>query len=83
VQQARIAGRFVDGLIGTSLLVQIDGFAFHASSAQRSADVAHDAELRLRGYTVLRFTYPQVVHERATVQRTVQRALAPQLHMRR
>ncbi|MEH3090277.1 MAG: DUF559 domain-containing protein [Microbacterium arborescens] len=83
VQQARIAGRFVDGLVGERLVVQVDGFAFHASSAQRSADVAHDAELRLRGYTVLRFTYRQVVHERAAVQRTLQRALAQRLHLRR
>ncbi|GAD35152.1 hypothetical protein MTS1_02524 [Microbacterium sp. TS-1] len=82
VQQAKIAGRFVDGLVGDRLVVQIDGFAFHASSAQRSADVAHDAELRLRGYTVLRFTYRQVVHERAAVQRTLQRALAQRLHLR-
>ncbi len=78
VQQAKIAGRFVDGLVGDRLVVQIDGFAFHASSAQRSADVAHDAELRLRGYTVLRFTYRQVVHERAALQR----ALAQRLHLR-
>lgn len=81
VQQARIAGRFVDGLIGEALVVQVDGFAFHSSSAQRTADVAHDAELRLRGYTVLRFTYRQVVHERAAVQRTLQRALAQRLHL--
>lgn len=82
VQQAKIAGRLVDGLVGDCLVVQIDGFAFHASSAQRSADVAHDAELRLRGYTVLRFTYRQIVHERAAVQRTLQRALAQRLHVR-
>ena len=83
VQQAKVAGRFVDGLIGDALVVQVDGFAFHASSAQRTADVAHDTELRLRGYTVLRFTYRQVVHERAAVQRIIQRALAQRLHLRR
>jgi len=82
VQQAKVAGRFVDGLIGEALVVQVDGFAFHASSAQRTADVAHDTELRLRGYTVLRFTYRQAVHERAAVQRTLQRALAQRLHLR-
>lgn len=82
LQQARIAGRFVDGLVGERLVVQVDGFAFHETSAQRTADVAHDAELRLRGYTVLRFTYRQVVHERGAVQRTLQRALAQRLHLR-
>ncbi|QLD12348.1 endonuclease domain-containing protein [Microbacterium oleivorans] len=82
VQQAKIAGRFVDALVGDRLVLQVDGFAFHSSSAQRTADVAHDAELRLRGYTVLRFTYRQLVHERAGVEWTLQRALAQRLHLR-
>lgn len=81
VQQAYLAGRFVDGLIGDLLVVQTDGYAHHASSAQRSADIAHDAELRLRGYTVLRFSYRQVVHERASVERTIRRAMAQRLHL--
>lgn len=80
VQQARVAGRFVDGLIGDRLVVQVDGFAHHATSAQRSADIAHDAQLRLRGYTVLRFSYRQVVHECAQVERTIRRAIAQGLH---
>lgn len=81
VQQAHLAGRFVDGLIGDLLVVQTDGYAHHASSAQRSADIAHDAELRLRGYTVLRFSYRQVVHERGLVDRTIRRAIAQRLHL--
>lgn len=62
-------------------MVQTDGYAHHASSAHRSADIAHDAELRLRGYTVLRFSYRQVVHERALVDRTIRRAIAQRLHL--
>ena len=75
--------RFVDGLIGERLVVQIDGFAHHSTSAQRSADIAHDAELRLRGYTVLRFSYRQVVHESVLVERTIRRAIAQRLHLAR
>lgn len=80
-QQAVLARKPVDLLIGERLVVQIDGFAHHSSSAQRSRDLAHDAELRLRGYTVLRFTYSQVVHDWPTVERTIARAIAMGAHV--
>lgn len=81
-QQIMLAGRFVDVLIGDRLVVQVDGYAFHASSsAQRTRDVAHDAELRLRGYTVLRFTYAQIVHDWPAVERAISRAIAARLHV--
>lgn len=79
-QQVVLAGRPVDVLVGSRLVVQIDGWAHHSSSAQRSKDLAHDAELRLRGYTVLRFSYAQVVHDRDAVLQTIRRALAAGLH---
>ncbi|GAA3032845.1 endonuclease domain-containing protein [Microbacterium dextranolyticum] len=81
-QQAVVAGKPVDVLVGEWLVVQIDGWAHHSSSAQRSKDIAHDAELRLRGYTVLRFSYAQVVHDALEVERTIRRALAAGLHAR-
>ncbi|WP_438353740.1 endonuclease domain-containing protein [Microbacterium sp. CJ88] len=79
-QQIMIAGRRVDLLIDERLVVQIDGFEFHSSAGQRSKDIAHDVELRLRGYTVLRFGYAQVVHDRAEVGRAIRRAVAAGLH---
>lgn len=79
-QQVHLAGRPVDVVVGEWLVIQIDGWAHHSSSAQRSKDIAHDAELRLRGYTVLRFSYAQVVHDAAGVERTIRRALAAGLH---
>ena len=79
-QQIAIAGHRVDVLIGERLIVQLDGFAFHSTPAQRTRDAAHDAELRLRGYTVLRFTYAQVVHDWAGVERVIARALAAGAH---
>ena len=81
VQQATIAGRRVDLLIGERLVVQVDGYAHHSSAAQRARDLEHDAELRLRGYTVLRFGYAQVVHDWPSVERVIGRALAANLHV--
>ena len=79
-QQILLAGRPVDVLVGERLVLQIDGYEFHSSSAQRASDIAHDAELRLRGYTVFRFSYSQVVHDWPTVERTIRRAVAQGLH---
>jgi len=80
-QQIYVAGRPVDLLIGERLVVQIDGYKHHSSSAQRTKDVALDAELVLRGYTVLRFTYAQVVHDWDFVERTIARAIATGAHL--
>ncbi|GAA1945230.1 endonuclease domain-containing protein [Microbacterium deminutum] len=79
-QQVVIAGRRVDLLVGDRLVVQIDGYAHHSSSQQRTKDVALDAELVLRGYTVLRFTYAQVIHDWDSVERTMARAIAAGFH---
>jgi len=80
-QQVVIAGRPVDGLVGERLVVQADGWEFHSSAAQRRKDIAHDAELRLRGFTVLRFSYDQIVHDWPAVERTVLRAVAAGFHL--
>lgn len=80
-QQLVLAGRPVDVLIGEWLVVQIDGHAFHSSSADRTRDLAHDAELRLRGYTVLRFSYAQVLHDWPAVARVISRVLATGAHL--
>ena len=79
-QQVVLAGRRVDFLIGDLLVVQVDGHAHHSSPADRGRDVAHDAELRLRGFSVLRFTYAQVLHDWPGVERTIARAVAAGLH---
>jgi very-short-patch-repair endonuclease len=79
-QQVKLAGRFADLLVGDRLVLQIDGFEFHSSSRQRSQDIAHDAELRLRGFTVIRLSYAQIVHDWPRVERTIHRAVAAGLH---
>ena len=44
-------------------------------------DIAHDAELALRGYTVMRLSYAQIVHDWPAVERSIRRALAARLHL--
>lgn len=79
--QVRLAGHDVDFLIGTHLVVQIDGWAHHSSSADRTRDLAHDAELRMRGYTVLRFSYSQVIYQWDQVERILSEAIARGAHL--
>lgn len=77
--QVWILGHVVDILIGERLVVQIDGG--HHVDAQRSRDIAHDAELMLRGYHVIRVGYAQVMHAWPEVQRRILAAVAQRLHL--
>ncbi len=79
--QQFVAGHPVDALIGERLVVQLDGFAFHSTSADRTRDVAHDRELIARGFTVLRFTYAEVLHRWDSVERAISRAIAQGAHL--
>lgn len=82
-QQVVIDDRRVDGLIGETLVVQLDGFEFHSSATTRRRDIDGDARLMLRGYTVLRFDYRQVFFEWDRVCETVLTAMAQNLHRNR
>lgn len=77
--QAWIAGHRVDFLIGDRLVLQIDGK--HHVGRQRADDNAHDAELRLMGYHVIRVGYIQVVERWHVVQESIMRAIAQGLHL--
>lgn len=79
VPQAWIAGHRVDFLLGDRLVLQIDG-GTHVGT-QRDNDNAHDAELLLLGYHVVRVGYAQVVHRWHDVQDTIARAVAQGLHL--
>ncbi|MET0828349.1 MAG: DUF559 domain-containing protein [Microbacterium sp.] len=76
IQQVWIDGRPVDGLIGRSLVVQIDGFAHHSSAADRRRDIEADARLVTRGYVVLRFDYHQILFQWDLVRETILLAVA-------
>lgn len=77
--QAWVLGHRVDFLIGDRLVVQLDG-ATHAG-AQRTQDIRHDSELRLRGYSVFRFSYSDVIDDWPSVQSRVMSAVAQGLHL--
>lgn len=81
-QQVWRDGHPLDGLIGSSLAVQIDGFEHHRA-ADRRRDIAADARLVLRGFTVLRFDYSQILFQPDDVKETVITAIAQGLHLRR
>lgn len=79
--QVWLAGKPVDFLIGDRLVVQIDGG--HHVGAQRARDNAHDAELMLLGYHVIRMSYAEVVEDWPAVQRRILDAVAQGLHLAR
>jgi len=81
IPQAWIAGHRVDFLIGARLVLQIDG-GTHVG-AQRTSDIAHDAQLMLLGYHVIRVGYAQVVDRWPEVQDVIMRAVAQGLHLAR
>lgn len=76
--QIWIAGHRVDALIGSRLVIQIDGS--HHVGAQRSEDIRHDAVLKLRGFHVIRVSYSQIMFEWPVVQDLIMRAVAQRLH---
>ena len=45
------------------VVVEVDGFAFHASRSRFEADRRRDAHLTARGYRVVRITWRQIVSE--------------------
>ncbi len=80
-QQVEVHGHRVDGLIGERLVYEIDGYEFHRDAAQRRRDIAHDRQLTLAGYTVLRFDYAQILFHWESVEREIRLAMAQGLHL--
>jgi len=81
-QQVWIDGHPLDGLIGTSLAIQLDGFAHHSDATDRRRDIEADARLVTRGYVVLRFDYYQVLFQWEQVLETILTAMAQGVHNR-
>jgi len=77
--QAWVLGHRVDCLIGDRLIVQIDGG--HHVGEQRTSDIRHDAELKLRGYHVIRIGYDQLFDQWPQVQALIMAAVAQRLHI--
>lgn len=79
LQQAWLFGKPVDLLIGERLVLQIDGG--HHVGEQRTRDIEHDAQLKLRGYHVIRVGYEQVMNQWPQVQALIMDAVAQRLHL--
>jgi very-short-patch-repair endonuclease len=74
---ARIAGFEVDVLWPAErVVVEFDGFGFHANRAAFENDRRRDAELQARGYRVLRVTWRRLLDEPEAVLVTIARTLA-------
>ncbi len=74
--QVQIGPFRVDGLIGERLVIEAAGYQFHSQREDFEADHARAAELQLRGYTVLQFTYQQIVNDWPRVLETIQAHIA-------
>jgi very-short-patch-repair endonuclease len=76
-RQVRIpsVGR-VDFLVGTKLVIEIDGAEYHTDPAKFEDDRRRDAMLSQLGYRVLRFSYRQVLYAWAEVEAAVMGAIA-------
>lgn len=84
VQQPELLpGQFVDFLIGTSLVVEIDSQRWHASPAQQANDRERDAALTALGYRVIRFTYEQIVFDAHRSLATVVELMRRRVHRHR
>jgi very-short-patch-repair endonuclease len=80
--QVRIPGvGRVDLLLGTRLVIELDGWEYHADRERFEADRRRDARLSARGFRVLRFSYHQVMDSWFEVQAAVLGALARGDHL--
>lgn len=61
---------------GTTLIVETDGFEFHAMPTAFAADRARDQKLTLAGYTVVRLTWEQVTGDARATAATVSTLLS-------
>jgi very-short-patch-repair endonuclease len=57
------------------LIIETDGYRFHRGRWAFESDRTRDVELRLLGYTVVRFTHRQVVDESTRTARTLRALL--------
>ncbi len=53
----------VDLLVGDYLIIEIDGWEYHADRSHFSGDRVRDVDAHAHGYTPLRFTYGQIVFD--------------------
>lgn len=73
-------GHRVDFLIGTRLVIEVDGAEHHGSKEAFEHDRSRDLDLSALGYHVVRVTYRQVMYEWASVEAKVLQMVRMGLH---
>ena len=71
----------VDMLIGTGLVIELDGSEHHTGPDAFEADRRRDTALHALGFRVLRFSYRQVTQDWETVETTILRLIARGAHL--
>jgi len=81
VPQVPVGPFRVDGLVGARLVIEAAGYEFHSERSDFESDHIRAAELQLRGYLVLQFTYQQIVNDWPRVLDVTQAHIARGDHM--
>ncbi|MCU1482436.1 MAG: hypothetical protein JWQ19_3222 [Subtercola sp.] len=80
--QAAIAGAgHVDLLVGERLVVEVDGKRWHSGVEAFVEDRRRDLELHERGYSVLRFSYTQVMYQWSRVETLIRAMVGRHEHL--
>jgi len=66
----------VDFLVGTALVIEVDGKKYHTDEGRFEEDRRRDARLSVLGYRVLRFSYRQVFEHWSEVRAAITAAIA-------
>jgi very-short-patch-repair endonuclease len=61
----------VDVLVGDRLVLELDGYGFHATGESFETDRRRDLALAARGYRVIRLSYRQVMFEWNEAERVI------------
>ena len=77
-----IAGMEVDFLVGDSLVIETDGAAFHSTEEAFERDRARDNRLAALGFTVIRWSFDQIVNQPDLCDARLNRQLALRDHLR-
>ncbi|WAC54471.1 DUF559 domain-containing protein [Gordonia sp. SL306] len=72
----------VDFVVGTSLIIEVDGYETHSSKEQFEKDRERDRKAVELGYIVIRLTYHQVVHEWPDVEETIMDLIRRREHLK-
>lgn len=74
--EGRVIAEIDFALRDGSIAIEVDGRAFHSDDLAFERDRIRQNVLTMRGWTVLRFTWRQIVHEPDEVARIVRLAVA-------